>query len=305
MNSEPPDLQANLFCSSFAMWPWTECLSSLGFRFLNIRQGCCEDWMGSSIKGFAYDLGWCGYAGSAKSACGLRLICPDSPHSGWRWQRHFDVGLQQDPGKPFPLSFLVGSYIDHPCKIPFCGSLGWEGPSSTTLETGTIYSFLVSCQTPYHKATRTGFCFMNFTELSVSTQSFRSFFIATLWWHEQAPEQRPHTWVPLLRVGGAVCGISSCFLTSRWAFRLCWRTYSSSSFGLLCGVPTLLFFPLGPHSSNPLGHRHALAFSCLWHIQHAPSLRMYSGYVFLLPISPAHRIQNCPVWRPIGPVILF
>lgn len=113
--------------------------------------------------------GYSGYAGSAKNACGLRFRCLDSPH--FRDDRAF---LMWVSSRILGNCSLFPSWLavtDHPCKIPFCGSLGWGRPSSTALETGTIHSFLVSCQTPYHKATRTGFCFMDFTGLSVSTQS--------------------------------------------------------------------------------------------------------------------------------------
>lgn len=47
--------------------------------------------------------------------------------------------------------FLLPSWlaaVAHPRKIPFCGSLGWEGHSSTAPETGTFHSFLVGCQPP-------------------------------------------------------------------------------------------------------------------------------------------------------------
>lgn len=172
--------------------------------------------------------------------------------------------------------------MDHPCKIPFCGSLGWERLSSATLETGTIHSFLVSCQTPYHKATRAGFCFVDFTELSVLTQRLKSFFISILCWHERTPKQGPFTWTPyseLMRLFVESAG----FLISRWAFGLCWRTHPSSSPWLLCGDPTVPSLPSGPHSSSFLGHSHALAFSCLFHIQLAPSLGTYSEYAFSLP----------------------
>ena len=77
----------------------------------------------------------------------------------------------------------------------------------------------------------------------VQTQNLRSFFTSTLWWHKQAPEQAPFTWMLLLKNGGAVHGICSCF----WLL----VGLSDSAEGLLLlAVPSSFhFFFFGPQNS--------------------------------------------------------
>lgn len=77
----------------------------------------------------------------------------------------------------------------------------------------------------------------------VQTQNLRSFFISTLWWHKQTPEQAPFTWMPLLKNSGAVCGICSCF----WLL----DGISDSAEGLIHpAVPnSFFFFFFGPQNS--------------------------------------------------------
>lgn len=67
--------------------------------------------MGVSVKGFARTGGYRGRAGSAKDACGLRFLCPGSPHFGMQMTGPSSCGSPAESWEALP-SCLAG--VDHP-----------------------------------------------------------------------------------------------------------------------------------------------------------------------------------------------
>lgn len=131
------------------------------------------------------------------------------------------MGLQQDPGKPFPPSFLGGCLWISLAKFLSVVLWVWEGHGSTAPQTGTFHSFLVSCQTPGLAGPRE---LVSALWISTGLSRHRASGLASYQLFgdpNKRQSEHPLPECPLLKNGGAVCGICFCFLPSRWSFRPC------------------------------------------------------------------------------------